>query len=93
MAKQKRSETKPIPEKLTSWLEIAAFLGQPMAVAQRWAKSGMPVQREGRYVTAAPQELNDWLGRESGQPVHVATGGDLAAELKRGLAYVRKKRH
>jgi hypothetical protein len=44
-------------------------------------------------VVATPEELNKWLGRESGEPVHVATGeADLAAELKRGLAYVRDEK-
>jgi hypothetical protein len=33
----------------------------------------MPVKREGRFVTTSPAELNRWLGRESGEPVHVAT--------------------
>jgi len=43
-------------------------------------------------VTTTPDELNSWLGRESGKPVHVATEDtDLAAELKRGLALVRKE--
>ena len=42
-------------------------------------------------MTATPEELNNWLGREAGGgPVHVATPEtDLAAELKRGLAYLR----
>jgi len=66
-------------------------LGQPISVAQRWAKNGMQVTRQGRFVIATPDELNKWLGREAGgEPLHVATPEvDLAAELKRGLAYVR----
>jgi hypothetical protein len=46
----------------------------------------MPVTREGRFLTASPLALNDWLGRESGTgPIHVATPQiDLSAELKRG---------
>jgi hypothetical protein len=44
--------------------QIATFLGQPLSVAQRWAKFGMPVTREGRCVYASPKELNRWLGRE-----------------------------
>jgi hypothetical protein len=27
------------PEQLKGWQQIAAFLGQPVSVAQRWAKS------------------------------------------------------
>ncbi len=75
---------------LKGWQHIAEFLGQPASVAQRWARTGMPVRREGRFVAASPEQLNKWLGREAGEPVHVATEeADLAAELKRGLAYVR----
>ena len=78
------------PEALTGWQQIAAFLGHPTAVVQRWAGEGMPVRRQGRFVTTTPEELNAWLGKESGKPVHVATENtDLAAELKRGLSFVR----
>jgi hypothetical protein len=83
----------PHPISLKGWQDIAGFLGQPISVAQRWAKTGMPVTREGRFVTASPEALNEWLGRESGTgPIHVATSQtDLSAELKRGLTYVRRE--
>ena len=78
---------------LTGWQQIAAFLGHPTAVVQRWAGEGMPVRRQGRFVTTTPDELNSWLGRESGKPVHVATENtDLAAELKRGLSFLRNQK-
>lgn len=77
---------------LKGWKQIAGFLGQPIAVAQRWATTGMPVRRQGRFVVALPEELNTWLGKESGEPVHVATNEtDLSAELKRGLSHIRKE--
>jgi hypothetical protein len=52
----------------------------------------MPVTRVGRRVQASSEELNRWLGRESaGEPIQIATeNSDLAAELRRGLSYVRK---
>jgi len=69
MAKRKTE-----PERLKGWRQIAGFLGQPISVAQRWAKSGMPVTHERRRVQASPEELNRWLGRESaGEPVQIAT--------------------
>jgi len=41
-------------------------------------------------VEAQPDKLNQWLGRETREPVQIATETpDLSAELKRGLAYVR----
>jgi len=55
----------------------------------------MPMTRQGRFVTATPDELNKWLGREAGgEPLHVATPeSDLAAELNRGLAFVRQQKN
>ena len=92
----KRVKSKPTAKPaqvsvLKGWNQIAEFLGQPISVVQRWGRTGMPVKRQGRFVTAVPDELNNWLGREAGgEPVHVAAPEvDLAAELKRGLAYVR----
>ena len=81
-----------IAERLKGWQQIAGFLGQPISVAQRWAKSGMPITHERRRVHASPDDLNRWLGRESaGEPVQIATeSADLAADLRRGLSYVRK---
>lgn len=78
---------------LTGWPAIAHFLGQPVAVAQRWAREGMPVERKGRYMTASRDELSKWLGREAGtrEPVHITqtTDSDLLADLRRGLKEVR----
>jgi hypothetical protein len=80
------------PDILKGWQQIAAFLGEPPAVVQRWASDGMPVRKQGRYVETTTGELNTWLGKESGKPVHVATAEtDLTAELKRGLSFVRKE--
>ena len=42
---------------LIGWPAIGKYLGQPVSVAQRWAKSGMPVERKGRSMTARPEEL------------------------------------
>lgn len=88
MPKAKKKES----GSLSGWQQIAAFLGQPVSVAQRWAKSGMPVIHEGRRVQASPDELSRWLGSQSaGEPIQIATETpDLTSELKRGLSYVRK---
>jgi hypothetical protein len=92
MKKQKKIQSSEI----TGWQAIAKYLGQPITVAQRWAKDGMPVQRKGRSMTAQPEELSKWLGRESGtgEPVHVAqsTDEDLLKELRRGLKAVRSRK-
>jgi hypothetical protein len=88
------SNSKPQCEQhqLKGWKQIADFLGEPPSVAQRWASTGMPVRRQGRYVTTTPAEINEWLGIQSGKPVHVVTDKtDLTSELRRGLSFVRKK--
>jgi len=93
-AKKSRPAPKPKiqEDRLKGWSEIASFLGQPVAVAQRWARSGMPVAREGRFMYASREELSEYLGREAGLdvPVHIATeNADLSADLKRALAHAR----
>lgn len=88
----KKTEQKLQPTTLKGWKEIARFLGEPQSVVQRWANEGMPVRKEGRFVSTTVDELNAWLGRESGKPVHAATDAtDLTTELKRGLSYVREE--
>ncbi len=81
---------------LKGWRNIAEFLGQRIGVAQRWAKEGMPVTRDGRYVSASQEDLQRWLGRQSGTrlPVRVPAAGerDLSAELRRGLSEARQRR-
>ena len=88
---------------LKGWAEIAKFLGQTVAVAQRWGRSGMPVTHSGRAVHAVPEELTNWVGTapvsaetattEQVEPIRIASEGeDLAADLKRGLIYVREQK-
>jgi hypothetical protein len=87
-----KSKSQPV-DILKGWQQIAGFLGEPTSVVQRWASDGMPVRRQGRYVETTPDELNAWLGKESGKPVHVATENtDLSAELKRGLSFIRSEK-
>ena len=85
------AKTKAQAGALKGWKEIAQFLGQPSSTAQRWAREGMPVEHSGRVVQAYPDKLNLWLGRETHEPVQIATEmPDLSFELQRGLAYVRR---
>lgn len=78
---------------LQGWKAIAEFLGLPVTTAQRWGRSGMPVRRQGRFTVADPDELRQWLGRESEmpEPAHIATNSaDLAAGLKASIAQARR---
>lgn len=94
MPSGKRKITEDDPrEALKSWKEIAGFLGQPVSVAQRWAKAGMPVVKQGRFATASVKELTQWLGQASGHPgpAHIATDNeDLSKYLKEELTKIRK---
>jgi hypothetical protein len=58
MPKRVRQTSKTEPETLKGWRQISAFLGEPPSVIQRWAREGMPVRKEGRYVETTPEELN-----------------------------------
>jgi len=90
----KAPKQKAASNRLKGWAQIANFLGQPVAVAQRWARSGMPVAREGRSITASTEELSRYMAREAGLdvPVHIATEDvDLSADLKRALSHARQK--
>lgn len=80
--------------RLRGWQEIAAFLGQPVEVAQRWGRSGMPTRREGRYVVADSAELSQWLGREAhlAAPAQIASErSDLMADLRKSLQLRKRK--
>ena len=84
---------KPRPKStfLKAWQQIAAFLGLPISAAQRWAKSGMPVTREGRHVQSSrrTESLAGGKAGKASEPVQIATeDGDLATELRPGLSYV-----
>src|SRR5579872_465175 len=86
-----KKDTARPSEMLKGWKEIAEFLGEPVSVVKRWRTEGMPVAEQGRLVTSSLGQLNAWLGRVSGKPVHVVTAEtDLAAELKRGLAFAKR---
>ena len=86
-----KSKAAPDSQELKGWTQIAGFLGEPTAVVQRWAGEGMPVRRQGRFVSTTAKELNEWMGKESGKPVRVATGNsDFTAELKRAVSFARR---
>jgi len=55
LAMKKRTNV-PETEPLKEWQQIASFLGLSVSLAQRWARSGMPVQRKGRWSLAIWQK-------------------------------------
>src|SRR4051812_24811224 len=79
---------------LKGWAEISRFLELPVSSVQRWAKEGLPVRREGRYVVASREELNQWIGSNRSGASTVLTNNktDLANELKRSVDFAKRKR-
>ncbi len=92
--KESKNKSETPTQQLIGWEAIAKFLGHTPAVAQRWHESGMPVEHHGKRVFASPQELTRWVGTESGKttPIHISDEQEnLLADLKAGLAFVRRK--
>ena len=90
---RKKANRERSVELLKGWDAIGRYLGIGSATAQRWAKSGMPVRREGRYTVADPEEIQRWLGREAHMPApaHVVKDwDDTSAALKESIAAVRR---
>jgi hypothetical protein len=78
---------------LKGWKAIAGHLGIPAATAQRWARDGMPVRRQGRFTVADATQLRDWLGREAHMlgPAQVMAGNaDVGEALRASIAAVLK---
>ncbi len=85
----KRTGKARVDGELRGWASIAQFLSMPQSTVHRWAKDGMPVRRSGRTVTAARDELDQWLQRSAGEPVlvHVARPDlDLLKSLRASVA-------
>jgi hypothetical protein len=83
------------PGILKGWKAIGTYLRIPPATAQRWARDGMPVRKEGRSYVANANELREWLGRESHMPgpAQILTGEvDVADALKESIAAMRRDR-
>jgi hypothetical protein len=94
MPREKKSaKPEQPPATLRGWKAIGDYLGIGAATAQRWAKSGMPVKREGRFTVAEPEEISRWLGRESHMPApaHVVKNdADMSAALKESISALKK---
>jgi hypothetical protein len=72
---------------LTSWKEIATYLGKSVRTVQRWEASlGLPVRRpnanDRNIVVAIPAELDEWIKKRL-QPRKVASQLHCAGQLER----------
>lgn len=83
---------------LTSWKEIAQYLGKGVRTVQRWEEIyGLPVRRlsaKGRHaVLAIPEELDSWvLARSKGRPSELESLRRENALLRAENAILRVQR-
>ncbi len=92
-AGKKRRREGP-PQELKGWKGIGEYLGIGAATAQHWAKTGMPVRKEGRFMVADRDELRKWLGEQAHMPgpAHVLTNdADVSAALKDSITALRRQ--
>src|SRR5438309_11747031 len=63
------SPSRPVPQPLTSWKEIAAYMGKGVRTVQRWEREcHFPVRRpssDRHIVMAYPHEIDVWVTRRA----------------------------
>ena len=64
----------PMAAVLTSWKEIASYMGKGVRTVQRWERElGLPIRRpkpkEKQIVLAFPDELDDWVRQQTLDPI------------------------
>ena len=79
---------------MTSWKDIANYLGKGVRTVQRWETHGLPVRRlEGAApkspVFAFPEEIDSWL-REQHMSCEIARD-DPATSLRREIRHLRQR--
>jgi len=74
---------------LSSWKEIAAYLGKGVRTVQRWERQfGLPVRRpsaKSHVIFALQQELDAWIKQHQRAPVH-------KPDLHTAVATAKKRR-
>lgn len=86
------SATTQSPNVLTSWKDIARYMGKGVRTVQRWEQDfGLPVRRpqgsNKKAVLARPRDLDAWVALRCGsRSVNVAVTGKPEGESLRHLA-------
>ena len=72
---------------LSSWKEIAAYLGKGVRTVQRWERQfGLPVRRpsaKSHVIFALQQELDAWIKQQQRAPVYKADTHNAVATAKK----------
>ncbi len=82
------------PAVLSSWKEIAAYLGKGVRTVQRWERElhlpiHRPVEHNARIVIAVPEELDNWIQQQMPR-FRAARQGDRHAEFAKLRALMAK---
>jgi hypothetical protein len=78
-----------LPAVLTSWKEIASYLGKGVRTVQRWeVQLDLPVRRpnggSGRVIQASREDLDRWLAtRWSRRPAEGSESVEVSRDLRR----------
>ena len=91
MSKQAKKLAKPkAPNGNTEGLAADCCVpGSSFCRRAGWGSEGMPLRKQRRYVETTPEDsMPGWESRRTSP----YTGTDLAAELRRGLSFVRDER-
>lgn len=72
---------------LTSWKEIAAYLGKGVRTVQRWEQTfGLPIRRpdkgNAKTVLANTTELDEWIQTTTARPVETTHGEITSLRLE-----------
>jgi hypothetical protein len=83
---------------LSSWKEIAAYLGKGVRTVQRWEQQfGLPIRRpnsESHVIFALPQELDAWVRRQHKSNHHSADAlKSTKTDARETSKKVRLKQH
>jgi hypothetical protein len=83
-----------VPTVLTSWKEIAQYLGKGVRTVQRWeADMGLPIRRPSENVQgivfALPGEINAWIHSQRGGESELTALRRKVADLERQNSLLR----
>jgi len=78
-----------VAEVLSSWKEIAAYVGKGVRTVQRWERNlGFPVRRPSarsrNVVVALPAEIDEWIAGGAHSSVH-GSNGSVESELRQRI--------
>ncbi len=82
-------------EVLSSWKDVAAYLGKSVRTVQRWeAELALPIhrphERQQRIILAYPDELKKWVGLRQGNGPGKANQVRLENNKSRLMAQVKR---